>query len=407
MKRAISFVIIFIIFSLLYQYTIVYLQNGHDLEYEIEVENKVFKIQENYKKNANQNRYLFYIKTDNTREYIFNIENKYNKQKKVIKDIKYYEKDGYLCIYPITDLSKEDFEIQCSDGKGIYSYDYVNKKIDISEFLLNLENKNKYTDDLKEIAKENNAIFYKSNFYVDEYLTLYRYKYVNIFNNDMLSKITFSETDNYFNNYSVYINNYFLIPLVDEKTKEITKYVSIDAVEQKLETIILETTLSNNIYNIGVVNDKLYVFDLKKKQEFSISPLGGYDVIGTVDTGFKFYENGKWVNKSITEFTKNNIKIDETPKVNMPYKYDYIYETKKSYFIVDNNKVYKIYKDNLNIRVLLLELNNYKNLKVDNERLYFIEDTNLYRYDQYGIKKLVNYNEFKYNDQNIYYVYNK
>ena len=45
MKRAISFIIIFILFALLYQYTVVYLQNGHDVKYEIEIDDKVFYIE--------------------------------------------------------------------------------------------------------------------------------------------------------------------------------------------------------------------------------------------------------------------------------------------------------------------------------------------------------------------------
>ena len=407
MKRAISFIIIFILFALLYQYTVVYLQNGHDVKYEIEIDDKVFYIEENYKKNEDENRYMFYVTTDKNNEYIYNIDNKYNKQKKIIKEIKYYEKDGYLCIYPITDFSKEDFEIQCSDGKSTYSYDYVNKKVDISSFLNEVKNKNKYKNILDVVVKEDNTIYYKNNFYANEYLSLYKYKYVNIFNNNRVSKVVFSETDKYYNDYIVYIDNYILIPLVNEKTNEIIKYISINTLEQRLETIILETTLSSNIYNIGVANKKLYVFDLKNKKEFAISPLGGYDVIGTVETGFKIFEDGKWVSKSVTEFTKNRIKIDNTPKVNLKYEYDYIYESNKSYFIINDNKVYRIYKDNLDGRVLLFELNNYKNLKVTNERVYFIENNTLYRYDQFGIKNLVNYNEFKYNNQNIYNVYNK
>ena len=322
MKRAISFIIIFILFALLYQYTVVYLQNGHDVKYEIEIDDKVFYIEENYKKNEDENRYMFYVTTDKNNEYIYNIDNKYNKQKKIIKEIKYYEKDGYLCIYPITDFSKEDFEIQCSDGKSTYSYDYVNKKVDISSFLNEVKNKNKYKNILDVVVKEDNTIYYKNNFYANEYLSLYKYKYVNIFNNNRVSKVVFSETDKYYNDYIVYIDNYILIPLVNEKTNEIIKYISINTLEQRLETIILETTLSSNIYNIGVANKKLYVFDLKNKKEFAISPLGGYDVIGTVETGFKIFEDGKWVSKSVTEFTQNRIKIDNTPKVNLKYEYD-------------------------------------------------------------------------------------
>ena len=38
---------------------------------------------------------MFYVTTDKNNEYIYNIDNKYNKQKKIIKEIKYYETEDY------------------------------------------------------------------------------------------------------------------------------------------------------------------------------------------------------------------------------------------------------------------------------------------------------------------------
>ena len=46
-----------------------------------------------------------------------------------------------------------------------------------------------------------------------------------------------------------------------------------------------------------------------------------------------------------------------------------------------------------------------KEVKVKNDRIYFIADDYLYRYDEYGITSLVKREEFKYNFNNIYDVY--
>ena len=90
------------------------------------------------------------------------------------------------------------------------------------------------------------------------------------------------------------------------------------------------------------------------------------------------------------------------------HKYDEIFETKNYYYTLVGNKIYKTYKKDLNKRVLLLELNqNYSNLQVEEGRIYYIVDNYLYRYDKYGVDILVENNEFKYNNTNIYHMYNK
>ena len=58
------------------------------------------------------------------------------------------------------------------------------------------------------------------------------------------------------------------------------------------------------------------MFDLKNKLEYEINPKSGsFEVIGNVNKGFKFYENGKWVEKSVTDFTKNKIKISTISQI--------------------------------------------------------------------------------------------
>lgn len=407
MKKIFSFIVIFLLFIFIYQFIVIFFTDNHEVTYELEESNQLFKINEKYRKKNNEDGYSINITTNNSYKYTYYIDNKYNKQKGIIKKIKYYKKDNYICIYPITNLEKEDFEIECSDGKEIYSYNYVNELIDLNEFIKQLKLEEKYQEGTKETLEDNKVYFYKNNFYDNEYLALYRYKYLMTYNKEKINKYDFSEKDIYYNELGVYIKNRFVVPM-NESSKEIKRFLVVDYKNHQKEYVYLDEPISKNIYNIGIVDKKLYIFDLDNKKEYSINSVGLAEEIGNKEEGFIFYEDGKWKEKSITYFTKDKITIkDELQNTNLKYEYDYIYTTKNAYYIIEDNKMYKIYKNNQDIKILLLELNKYSNIQVENDRIYYIDDSYLYRYDQYGKKILVNNNEFKYNSTNIYHIYNE
>lgn len=405
MKKAVSYVIIFLLLIFVYQFIVIYFENSHEVNYEIATKDKSFTINEAYEKKANNDGYLLTITSDDNREYVFYANNQYNKQKKIIKEIKYYEKDDYLCIYPIDYKNKNDFEILCNDGKKLYSYYYVNNQVDISDFVNELNLSYYYKQNLESEIKENDIVFYKDNYYDNEYLELYRYKYLYVLNKGDLNSISFSSTDIYSNKLGTYINNYFLVPVVNNN-KMIDNYYVIDCKTKETKTIHFGNPLSNNIYIIGVLDDKLYIFDINNKTEYKIDPKGKYEEIGNTEKGFKIYENGEWKKESVTEFVTNKITFNQDINPDLKYKYDEIYESDREYYIVENNNLYKIYKDNLDIRILLLNVEGKSNIRIENNRIYYISGEYLYRYDQYGIKTLVKNNEFKYNTTNIYNVYN-
>ena len=196
---------------------------------------------------------------------------------------------------------------------------------------------------------------------------------------------------------------------ITEMGQPTPKYLLVDSAELQHEIIYFDNPLSNKLYNIGVIDNKLYVFDLTYKTEYEINTNGTYKVLGDIDKGFTKYVDGKWVDASITDFTKDRIKFyEEEKKVELNYNYDRIFETENYYYTLVGNKLYKTYKKDITKRVLLLELNqNYNNLQVEEGRIYYIVDKYLYRYDKYGVDILVENNEFKYNNTNIYHVYNK
>ena len=82
MKKALSFAVIFLIITLLYQFIIVLLENGHEVSYEIIASKREFFIEETYKKNSIEDGYFLKIETED-KEYVYYLENNYNKRKRI------------------------------------------------------------------------------------------------------------------------------------------------------------------------------------------------------------------------------------------------------------------------------------------------------------------------------------
>lgn len=116
MKKAISFVFVFLICIFIYQFIIILLVNKHDVTYKISIDNKEFIINEMYNKEKDD-KYKIKIEYQD-KEYIYYIKNKFNKQKRIIKEIKVYEQQDFLCVEPITDKDVEII-VLCNNGKEI------------------------------------------------------------------------------------------------------------------------------------------------------------------------------------------------------------------------------------------------------------------------------------------------
>ena len=403
-KKVFGLTITFLSIILIYQFVVVLLSDGHNITYEIAIDDKLFTINETYKKDNNEDGYYIRITDEKNKEFIFYVNNLYNKQKKIINDIKYYNKDNYLCLYPSDINNKTDFEILCNDGEALHSYHYANTKTDLSEFLKELKISNDYVDSTKETKVLKNVTYYPKNIYENEYVEIYRYKELYYYHNGSINNIKFSISDIYKNTLGAFVDDYFLAPIIREN--RLAGYNIINVVSGEERKFEFNEKISTNCYVLGIANGNFYIFDLTNKYEIEISPKDSYTIIGSVDFGFKTYNKGKWEPTSVTEFTENKITFDLSHDENVDFEYDELYTSNNAYYYTIQNKVYKTYKNNLDIKILLFELDNYNNLKIENNRVYFIKSDCLYRYDQYGMKTLANNNEFIYNNDNIYHVYN-
>ena len=118
MKRTISILLLLSVLFLVFQWTTDFFKKGHEITYTVSVNEKRFEITEVYQK-ENGDYYDVVIKTDHEAFY-YTFDNKYNKQKNIIKKIEYFTNNNDSCIYPVLRDDTGSY-IQCYKDNQIYS----------------------------------------------------------------------------------------------------------------------------------------------------------------------------------------------------------------------------------------------------------------------------------------------
>ncbi len=403
MKKVIKKIIVILIVLLFIQLIYSLFKNKHTVTYNIKIDNNNVKIIEKYYKKEGNNYYLFDVRVGDKR-FLFDIDNTFNKQKKIIKDIKIYEQDDLMCISPIYIKNNKEPFITCNIENKQYSYSSIKDSYDLSSFVEQLPNfkEDKYSD-IDTLSNINNNKIYKDNLYDNEYILLYEYNHLLKITNKKNEEIKFANYDIYNNDLGVLIDKYYIIPKY-ENLPLYNALLVIDIVKNKIKEI--EIPLATNIYINGIVNNKLYLFDKSNLIQYEINPFKNkYEITGNKNKKAMYYD-GKWSNKNVYEMNNNNLVFSN----NYPIDEEYIkaFEQDKYYYYINkNNEVYKIYKEVKDYPILLFQLDNINEVEVINNKVYFISNDTLYRYDYYGIKRLVTNSELKYNYKNIYSVYYK
>lgn len=405
MKKIFGFVVVLGLLFLVFQFGINILKSSHFVSYQIEVSEKNIVIDEEYIKTKNDNYYFFKLIVDDN-SFVFDVDNKFNKQKKVISDIKLYEEDDLICISPVYIKDIDDVEIICTIDGLQTSYTEVIEHYDIEEFVNSIDNFNtdRY-DSFDTTVSIDKLRIYKDNIYDDENLVVYDYKELIKINNKIRRRIEFSNYDVYKNEMGRLIGKNYIIPTFENKP-EYSSFLVIDIISEEQEKIKFDNAISTNLYVNGVVDDKLYFFDKSNLIQYEIDPeKNNYRIVGNKSTNGQYYD-GEWSTKNIYNFYTQELIFNQL----YPIKDNYIkaFETSKYYYYYNNNnEFYKVYKNELDNPIYLFEYDELKEVQVTDDCIYFINQNTIYRYDDNGIKKLVTNNEFKYNYENIYGVYYK
>ena len=401
MKKAIGFTIIFSLFLLIYQFVVIFLESGHEISYKIESNDKVFRITESYLKDKDIDGYYIKVNADN-KDYNFFVKNKYNKQKKIITDIKYIEQDGYICMYPVSVKKDINVDIVCSYNDTYYNAQYVMKKTNIDSFIKEFEDINNYKFVDGNSSKKTD-FFYKDNIDTNEYVALYKYNSFDVFHGDKTKRVALYFKDVYVNELGSFLDFYYLAPNIST-AGETDEYLLVNLKDATSRIIYLDRKFSTNSYNLGVVNHKLYVFDLEYKIEYEFDTYGNCNIVGDPKKGYRFYENGKWESVPVTKFTES--KSIFANQYDVPFQYDEIYDAIEFYYVIRDNNLYKVYKNDLKTEIYLYNIGTHSNTKAFKNNLYYIKDGAIYKFNKYGNRIIAYDNELRYNTySNMYYVF--
>lgn len=403
-KKIITFSLLLLFLTLLLEFGINYFKTSHHVEYDI----IGYTVEEDYIKKSGKDYYLIKASKDG-KEYIFNAQNEFNKNEKIIKEIISYDTDDISCATIIYTNNSSSTPL-CYKDKILHSYISVENEPGMSEYLKQL---NKYAED-KITSSDESYVFayneiYKNNLYKNEDIIMYNYKNIIKINGERTMTFDFSNKDVFKNEYGTLVGKYYVIPKM-RNSIEFSHYLIVDLEKETVEEIDLarevSAKISSQMYVNGIYNSNLYIFDKSNLVQYEINPdKGEIKVVGNKDKKGIVYKNGQ--EEEIGVYTLNNEKVKFTENYDA-YKeidYDQIFLTSNGAVYVKDGVFYKVYNNYLKNPIYLFEAKNVQDIKVKEDNIYYINDQFLYRYNDYGNVRILKREQFKYDYTNIYDVY--
>ena len=353
----------------------------------------------------NKKHYYDFIISNKKESYSFTIENNAHKRIRIIKNIKVYKEKDIKCIVPIYKNDKE-LDIYCLKGKEQVSKEYLK---DNSNFNKILKQSKKYK--INSIKSSNtkkeykNITVYTKNIPKNIKIIVWTYKGIVLIDNNSNKYIKFLDNDLYDNIMATTTKRYFAL-FENTSVNGIKKVYCYDLKKDKEKTINIQTLVNKDSYINGVVDDNVYITDRRAKKQFIIN-LKKEEIkeIGNEEIGFIKIINNKKETVPKKEFIKEDQYFKNKRIINKDItKAKDLIKEDNYYYYYNNNKMYKQLANSN--KVLLFENNDIEEWNVFDRDILIRKDGGLYLYnDNLGLRLLIEYNELKYNYNNIYYLW--
>ncbi len=391
-------ILIIVVLLLLYG---TYLLYKHSIkEYKLSYIISKYKVEEHYYKTTNH-EYDIKIET-NKKIYTYTLENNFNKKKKIIKEIKTVKKDNISCIIPL--YRKDiDLDLYCLLDNKQVSIDYLLKTNNDS--FKSIQNKiKKYkikypsSTNIKETYQK--VTTYNNNIEDNQVYYIWDYKGIYIIEKDNNNYQEILSYDLYDNIMSCIVNGNYLL-WENTSVKGIDTVYYYNHKNKKLKKIKLEKLISKDSYINGVINNKIYITDRKKKREY-VFDMNTLKITPIDSDGTKYisYQNNKKKEYSKSDFFMNDqlfIKQEHNSKIDKDGWF-----SNRNFYYQEENKIVKVQNNNT---VLLLELNNIKEWQIIGEEIILLSEDTIYAYNEKkGLRIIVEEKELNYNYENIYKV---
>ncbi|MFA7688797.1 MAG: hypothetical protein WCX96_01745 [Bacilli bacterium] len=433
MKRLVRLLVVGALLFALFEIGLSFIKKGHNITYEIIVNDNNFVVKEIYsnniktenKNNKDINNYYFEISINNEKnpKFVFKTFTNYNNHKIILQDIKFYEDDTIKCIYPIFKEHKNDIDVLCNKNNILIDYKELkgtNSNLDkfVNELInsdYDLKAWNNQANQKKKLGYYN---IFTSNIPDDDYLILWKYNGIYLVTNHGSNDVELFLKAHYNNDLGALISHYYVLPNYDERY-DFSKIDVVNVYNGSIKEVELANKISYNSYFQGIIDNELYLFDVDNKIQYKINP-GKKNVIevGNSLDGIKYYD-GNWNNRKVTDFIqekvmfKYNYSITSNIKEYNYYQLDEVLGETDGYFYFyvkskNDIKVYRVDKQNTNYIKLLFTIDNISNIKYRKDYIYFLsKDTIYYYHDTTGIIPLAENFEYLFNSENMYDIYKK
>ena len=354
MKKNIIFVLGFIFIFFIYQLVV-----NHPKDYELIYNINSYNIKESYSKK--DKAYYLNIYDDST-NYSFFLKRKYSKKRKLLENIDIYTDDEKTCVKPI--VKNETFQYVCNKDNDYFMY--------LSNSLIESDKE-----------KIDSIDVYNKDF------TYYIFDGYGVKNVVTKKKIHFFNNEHYENALSYNGDNFILFANYDDE-RVFNKFYLIDKESEDYFEIVNENyEISYDSYFLGMVKNKVYLFDKKNMKEYSIDIKKR--VIKLISKGDKglFYDLG------FDEILLSKLKY-ETNLFNTGFLVDYE---------INNSTLYKKYNNSVN-RIKITDYSVKTIVSASDEEIFYISDDSLYSYnDTSGNTLLLTNFDWKFNYKNNIYVF--
>ena len=367
-------------------------------EYNIIYEKNNFIINEIYKYENKEHKFEINIKNKEY-EITYLLNEDFNKNNEIIKDIKLYQEKDINCILPIYTKSIENKLYCVKDNKQVSNY-YLNKNKDYNNILKQVKKyKIKKLESNNKTTKYKNLKIYKNNLKEEDIFTIWDYKGINIIEKNNNKYVKILDYDLYDEIKTIIYDKYFVL-FENSHVDGIENIYYYDFKKDKLKLYNPEIIISKDFYINGVVNNLIYVTDNKTKKEYTINLIKKEIEQISKANEYITYKDNKFISLTKSDyFMEKQIFSNNKTKNKSISKEDHIKENNIYYYIEDNKFIRKIENRNSEI---LFELKNIKDWKIINGKILLISEDILYIYDDNrGLVPIVQSNELNYNYENI------
>ena len=247
---------------------LIFLRKVFIRKYDILYEKNKYIINEIYEYKNKEHLYEINIK-NNKQEITYILNNDFNKNKKIIKNLKVYKDDNITCLLPIYNQKieyklyclKDDIQVSNYYLKDNESYKKILKKV--KKYKINKFLENNKTTSYKKLK------VYDNNISNEDIFTIWDYKGISIIEKDKTKYVKFLDYDLYDNIKTIIYDEYFIL-FENNHVDGIKNINYYDLEKDKLKIYNPEIIISKDFYINGVVDNLIYVTDNKTKKEYTI-----------------------------------------------------------------------------------------------------------------------------------------